>query len=417
MDMTKSAAAALLLTVLALGATQARAQQFEEARGNGDGPHAAVHVSFFSPLGTNGLRAPQYTNDFSLNMLVGVSKSERYLTIGGLANIVKSHASGLQIAGLGNYVGDGFLGVQLGGIGNIVGEEVLGLQFGGVFNTAGADMVGLQLSGVFNGAEDVTGFQVGGVANAAESVEGFQIGGVANLAGGVMGIQLGGVFNSAAGGVAGIQISGVGNHAGDVSGLQIGGLFNIARNVSGVQLAGLVNVADRSDYPIGLVNIIKDGEMAAGVNYNDLGTISLQFRSGGRVLYGIVGLGYNHRVSESRDAVSAIAGFGAHIGVTKWFRINNELTFENFGVFGGGNSGTDSDDDDFDATFRTGYSLLPAFRLGRLELFGGPGIYYVHSSEPAMFDIFPKSSLWEKPRADRRQQVYIGWQAGLQFIF
>ncbi len=195
----------------------------------------------------------------------------------------------------------------------------------------------------------------------------------------------------------------------DVDGFQFGGLFNKARNVNGIQFAGLLNIADHSDYSIGLVNIIKDGEMGVAVGYNEIGTVSLTFRSGGRVLYGILGLGYNHQVERSKDAMTAVGGFGAHIPIAPWLRINNELTIESIDTFSCEESNT----------FRAGYALLPAFRIGRhFEIFGGPSLNYMQSEDPKMYDLFPSHSLWERERASGlRQQLHIGWQAGVQFLF
>ncbi len=58
-----------------------------------------------------------------------------------------------------------------------------------------------------------------------------------------------------------VQFAGLVNIAKEVNGLQVAGLVNIAKEVNGVQFAGLVNIADKSDCPIGLINIIKNGEM------------------------------------------------------------------------------------------------------------------------------------------------------------
>jgi hypothetical protein len=62
--------------------------------------------------------------------------------------------------------------------------------------------------------------------------------------------------------------------------LSLAGVVNIARDVEGGQI-GVVNIARSNDYPVGLVNIIKEGEMAIGSGYNETGTASLNFRSDG----------------------------------------------------------------------------------------------------------------------------------------
>ncbi len=318
---------AALSALILLSTTWLSAQAVEP----GGEPHSGAQVTFFPPLGTNGLHAGRYTNDFSFNLLVGISKNERAFALAGLANVIRGNASGFQLAGLANYTG-----------------------------------------------------------------------------GKVSGMQLAGLTNIAAGNVAGFQFAGLGNVANDVAGFQFGGLFNKARNVKGAQFAGILNIAQSSDFPIGLVNIIKDGEMSVAVGYNEIGTTSLTFRSGGGVMYGILGAGFNHKIDDSNDAVSLVAGYGAHIDILPWLRINNEVTVEALGLFGSGGS----------RTFKAGYALLPAFRLGHFELFGGPSVNFMHSGDPKIFDLFPGGSFWDKePSPNKRQQAHIGWQVGVQVIF
>ena len=73
---------------------------------------SAFQLSFVPPLSTNGMHASEYTNQVSLNLLIGVSKNEELLTWGGLANIILNDAKGLQWAGLSNYVGNDGQGLQ-----------------------------------------------------------------------------------------------------------------------------------------------------------------------------------------------------------------------------------------------------------------------------------------------------------------
>lgn len=340
-----------------------------------DNLHSTVQVSLFPPLGTNGTLSKRYTNDFSLNVLAGLSENERVLTLGGLANVVLNDARGAQLAGLVNYTGGVGYGIQASGLANVVRGDFDGLQFAGLLNTA-RNAEGLQYAGLANAANNFEGAQLAGLANAAQNVRGAQFAGLVNM-------------------------------ARDVRGVQFGGLVNMARDVRGVQFAGLVNVARRSDYPVGLVNIIREGEMGIGVGYNEIGTMSVNFRSGGRVLYGILGMGYNHNV-DGAEAIAVTGGYGAHINITPRFRINNELTSEVFDAFG-----------DEDTAFKAGYALLPAFRIGNFEIFGGPSINYLWSEGgPGTTDLFLKNPLREgDDKLGRPWQFYIGWQIGMQFLF
>lgn len=256
---------------------------------------SAVHISFIPPLSTNGIKAAEYTNTFSLNLLAGISKNEQAFTLGGLANIIRNNSRGFQMAGLANI-------------------------------------------------------------------------------------------------------------SGDVEGVQVAGLVNIAKHVKGVQLAGLINIADRSDYPIGLINIIKKGEMSIAAGYNEIGTAGVTFRSGGKVTYGILGVGYNHKTKG--DAFVVLGGLGAHIHINSWLRINNEITGETIGNF--------SDE----TTFKAGYALMPAFRIGQhVELFGGPSINYMQTDDVKSHDMFPSNSLWKSDDSSKLKQVFVGYQVGIQYVF
>lgn len=371
----------------------------------GNEKRSAFHFSFFPPLSTNGRYAAEYTNTTSLSLLVGLSQNEEVVSIAGLANIIKNNANGFQLAGLGNFAGNSGNGIMISGLANIVINDYSGFQMGGLFNTA-SRLYGMQIGGLGNIAGDVIGFQMGGVGNITGNLIGFQMGGLGNITGNAIGFQFGGVGNIA-GNISGFQLGGLGNIAGDVSGFQFGGVFNYAKKVSGVQFAGLVNIAESSDYPIAILNIIKNGEYGIGVSYNELGSAMLTLRSGGRVTYGIIGIGYNHKATGNWFTTEA--GFGAHINIAKWFRINNEIK--------GGHICNYTGENKFNVNYAN-YSLLPAFRpIRNLEIFFGPSINYMQADNADDKSMFPKNPLWEKESATRLQQLYIGWQVGIQFIF
>lgn len=333
---------------------------------------SALHVSFCPPLSTHGAQAAGYSNKVSFNVLTGVSRDEECFTFGGLANIIYRNANGLQFAGLVNYVGHDGRGVLFGGLTNLVGNNYCGLQFAGLFNTA-TGLRGMQFAGLLNVADGMKGVLFGGLANVCGRADGFQFGGLGNI-------------------------------ATDVSGMQFGGLFNVARRVNGVQFAGLVNVADSCDYPLALLNIIRKGEYALSIMYNETGSVMLTLRTGGRVTYGILGIGYNYKTRS--NGFTTEGGFGIHINVTRWLRVNQEIK--------GGVCNNFSDD----PTFYTNYALLPAFRLNpHFELFGGPSLNYLQSDDPANTRLFPSHSLWKRFGDSVLKQIYIGYQVGMQYIF
>lgn len=299
-------------------------------------------LTFFPPLSTNGMYSHQYTNTISINLLAGISQNEEAFTWGGLANVVLNDAKGFQMAGLANYVGNDGQGFQNAGLANINKNRF-------------------------------SGFQMAGLANTASEMKGFQFSGLVNI-------------------------------ASDVNGVQFAGLINIAKDVHGVQFAGLINIAENSDCPIGLINIIKNGEKGIAVTYDAIGSTVVSFRSGGKYTYGILGVGYNHK--SSNNSLVTEGGLGAHIPVTPWFRINNELKATSIG------NNTD------EPVFNAGYSLLPAFRIGKhVELFAGAGINYMDTKDMNNLKMFPNHSLWKKSGSSRMQQLYIGYQFGLQYIF
>jgi len=254
-------------------------------------------------------------------------------------------------------------------------------------------------------AKNEEAFGFAGLANiVTNNASGFQFAGLANYVGNEFrGFQLAGLGNITDN-ISGFQFAGLGNIAGNVKGFQFGGLFNVAKNVSGVQFAGLVNIAENNDCPIALLNIIKNGEYSIAATYNEIGSTTFTFRSGGRITYGILGVGYNHKADDKGFVIEG--GFGAHINITRWFRLNNEIK--------GGMIGDFSDA----STFYNSYALLPAFRPARnFEIFGGPSINYMQSDNLKNKDMFPNHSLWKKHTDTKLQQIYIGHQVGVQIIF
>lgn len=329
-------------------------------------------LTLFTPLGTNGKYSSQYTNDYSVNLLVGVSKNENKFAFAGFGNVILDNAGGVQLAGLFNYIGNEANGIQLAGFANYIGNNGSGVALSGLVNWS-KTYNGIQISGFANKSDNLNGFQITGLGNISKQVNGFQIAGFANI-------------------------------ANDVNGFQIAGFVNRAKHVNGFQVAGFLNIADHNDYPLGLVNIIKDGEYSIGVSYNEIGSTLLSFRSGGRVLYGIVGAGYNHKAVDGAFATQA--GVGAHANISPKFRINTELKGEFITSF--------SDDE----TYKQGLSVMPAYKFSpHFEIFGGPSINYIHSKDMEHRDLFPSGRIWRKFSDSKLQQVYVGFEIGTQVVF
>jgi hypothetical protein len=217
------------------------------------------------------------------------------------------------------------------------------------------------------------------------------------------GASLAGIANISKIHYSGVQLSGILNRGNEVVGSQITGVVNLAKKVSGVQFAALVNIADESDYPIGLLNLIKNGEFTLGVQYDEVGTTAISLRTGSRFTYGIIGLGYNYRAQEK--TLATIAGLGVHLNCYPWLRINNEVTVQNIGF-------------SKNSTLKVGYALLPSIRVGQhWDIWGGLSLNYLHSGNVGDGRLLSSKPIWEKQTASLRQQLYVGYQVGIQYAF
>ena len=352
---------------------------------------SAFQLSFVPPLSTQGTEAPKYTNAISINILAGVSKN----------------VTSFSFSSLGMFVVNDLKGVHISGLGTIAGNNGSGIMISSLLNKT-KDFQGFQVSGLLNLTNKTEGFQISGLGNLAqENLDGFQISGLINTAKQTDGFQIGGLMNIAS----------------DVDGFQIGGLINVAKDVSGLQIAGLLNIANNNDYPLGVVNIIKNnGEMSLGVSYNEIGSTVLSFRSGGRVLYGIVGVGFNHKFDN--DLVAEF-GLGCHIPISSRFRINCELINNPLVTIGekttyyyaGGGSDKVIVTKGVEANHNS-FSIMPAFKiLPKWEIFAGPSINYLESDNIGNEDFFPNNSLWKKYTENRLQQIYLGFSVGTHIIF
>jgi hypothetical protein len=288
------------------------------------------------------------------------------------------------------------------------------LQAAGVVNYTARKTTGMQAAGFLNVANDVSGMQAAGFANVATGeVNGLQAAGFANVATGeVKGLQAAGFLNiadSANTQVAGYinlaekaqaQVSGFINIAENVDGAQIAGFVNVAKKVKGVQIAGFINIADSSDCPIGLINIIKNGEMAIGTMMNETGTTLFTFRSGGRKLYGIIGAGGNF--TKGYRAYALQSGLGMHIPVTKAFRFNAEVTV------------TSLSDRWWHTDIRSGVKIMPSIRVGCVEFFAGPSFNYTGSNDLQGVGRVGYS-VWRYDSRYYSHDFSIGAEGGVQF--
>ena len=349
-----------------------------------------VQINFGFPLSTINMKeAKSYTNAFSINLLVGISKNERSLSLSCLSNIVANDATGLQIAGISNHIGNKGYGIAVAGIANTAGFYN-GIQIGGISNFTKDSNIGLQIGGIANYSGSTKGLMLGGIANITkDSNIGLQIGGIVNYSGSAKGLMLGGISNI----------------SGDFTGFQFAGVMNVAKNVKGVQFASIINIADDSDFPIAFINIIKNGKMGVSLSYDILNNTVLSFRSGGKYTYGILGVGYNAKVNDGSKIV-AEAGYGIHIPVNHLFEINNEFKATSVGF---SNEKT---------CYNFAYLLAPSVTFwNHYNIFGGVSFNYLNSNYEDSNDLLPKKYIWSKDTNDNAQRMYIGYQIGLQYVF
>ena len=350
-----------------------------------------AQINFGFPLSTiNVKKAKEYTNAFSINLLVSISKNERSLALAGISNVIANNATGLQIASVSNYIGNNGYGIAVTGVSNTVMHSYKGIQIAGVANYSGSG-VGMQIAGVTN-------------INNGDNI-GAQISGVANINNGAaMGLQISGVTNINNGSFIGLQLSSVANIAGDVKGMQLSAVMNKAKKVKGVQFATLLNVAEESDFPIAFINIIKNGKMGVALSYDMMNNTVLSFRSGGKYTYGILGVGYNGLVNDGSKVV-AEAGYGVHIPVIDWIEINNEFKAVSVGF----------SDDKTCCNFS--YLLAPSFTFkNHYNVFGGASFNYLNTNYVNSNDLMPNNYFWSKD-GNYNQRMYIGYQIGLQYVF
>lgn len=340
-----------------------------------------AHLGLIFPLSTNGVDAPKVSNNFSLHLLAGVSREERAFCLSGISSVVRENVSGILISGIYNQVGDHANGVQIAGMVNVIGKEAEGVQLAGFVNVSG-NANGAQIAGFTNVSKNMDGAQIAGFANSGKDAD-VQVAGFSNVAKHSDALQLAGFINIAR-----------------EAGTQVAGFINVARKVKGVQVAGLINIAEESDYPIGLINIIKNGEKQLGLSIDEAGTSMLTFRSGGKVLYGILGAGYNFENDNARYAVEG--GMGAHFVFNKYFRTNLEVTAATLS------------DLQYDVYMKSSAKLLAAFKIAnRIEIFAGPSFNYL-GYERGQADIRNDHYLWHERSNNHLNGVYIGVTGGIQ---
>lgn len=315
-----------------------------------------VHVGLFYPISNQGADSKYYSNSFSFHLLAGRSREERAFALSGLALKVGENANGFKASGLANIIGGRADGFTLAGLTNLVDENTTGFTAAGLYNQ-------------YNNG---------------------------------VGAQIGGIMNLARNDVSGLQAAGLVNKANNVTGLQVAGLVNQANEVQGAQI-GFINIANSSKYPIGIINLIKDGEKSMGISVDDNLSTLLTFRSGSKKMYGIIGVGNNFN---NEDEVLAIHwGLGAHFFSTDRFRLNTEITttmLESYGSHEG--------EGEFE---KYSLSVLPALQFGRFEIFAGPSLNVINTDSKEGYKMVD-NYIWDHVSdSNKLTGIYIGYTGGI----
>jgi hypothetical protein len=139
--------------------------------------------------------------------------------------------------------------------------------------------------------------------------------GVANYVSGLTGLQAA-VANFSGGESFGAQI-GVLNIGGDITGAQVG-VLNIASRVTGTQV-GLLNISQSNDNPVGLLNIVRKGQVNFALWTNETSIINLALKLGGSHVYSILLGGVNPRGTKGEIHVSYGLGLGVRLAFGRWY--------------------------------------------------------------------------------------------------
>jgi hypothetical protein len=255
----------------------------------------------FAPYAGTSSKYADRRRTLSLNFVGGYARGLHGFELGVGANIESAFMCGVQLAAGANVVMGPVRGVQLA-TANVALGKVEGVQLG-VFGLAKGDVEGAQIATVSIGEGALEGVQLG-VVNV---LKGFAVGnqsGVVNVAADVRGAQLG-VVNVAHGGVEGVQIGTTNVATGEVRGTQV----------------GVFNYADVSDYPVGVVSVVRRGRTSVDGWVTEAGIGMAGVRHGGRVIHNMYGVGYR---AGTPSGWSFALGLGARLELSPKAHIDFE---------------------------------------------------------------------------------------------
>lgn len=256
-------------------------------------------------IGTNGKMSGSVYNRFSVNLIGGYSRGNKFLELGGMFNINKENMTGGQFAGMFNIVGDSVKGVQGAGFFNLVGRSVQGVQGAGFMNVNLGTLKGAQGAGFMNinkgevyGAtgsgfmnynhKQVMGLQVAAFLNVCmDTLQGATGAGFMNFTKySKRSLEVAGFINQAAQSRNNVQLAGFMNQSfKGTTRFQAAGFMNQAKVVSGSQV-GFINICDSiGGVPIGFISIVKSGLHQIEVYGDETFFANMGFRTGVNKFY------------------------------------------------------------------------------------------------------------------------------------
>jgi len=136
---------------------------------------------------------------------------------------------------------------------------------------------------------------------------------------------------------------------------------------------GVLNIAETSDAPVGLLNIITRGRPKLALWTNETSVANLAFTLGGEHVYSALSLGFNPRGAPGRPYFSYGLGVGVRATFDRWYG-ELEGSFEDLHPLPGNGVLWES------GTFSTGLRLNVGFQLlERVAVFAGPQLHAVVS--------------------------------------
>ena len=322
----------------------------------------AGQVTFFFPMGTNGMESLEYSNAFSLNLVYGMN--------GGV--------NALEVGGVGNYNAHDVSGIQVAGVSNINMEETRGIQISGVTNTNFGDSTGLIWSGT---------------------------------------------LNSVFGNTSGVMVSSINIASGRMKGLQVG-TVNYAQELEGVQF-GVINVAAGGEkaLPVGIFSVVKGGYFAVEASAGESLFANLSYKMGVERFYTIFRVGGSFSDPDSYSGIASVdeencllspgLGWGSLIPLGGKSRLALEISASNIvGV-----ENWDSENLNLLSKMDLNYQL----GLGdHLSLFAGPSLnVYVNdlTEEEENKKLPVPYTFMDETYDDVNVCLWVGANAGLTFRF